>query len=164
VTIGGVGTNLFSPAPGEGIRLLMQFTDDPTREHLIAWLRSMVFDPALVTEEMIAERWALATEPGTLESARRMYSSAAFAATAKAARDSGAPPYWAMLHKITAPTLLTWGRDDRVSPVDMAILPMRVIPRAELHIFPNCGHWVMIEQKDAWESAALAFLTREKER
>ena len=40
VTIGGVGTNLFSPAPGEGIRLLTQFTDDPTREHLIAWLRS----------------------------------------------------------------------------------------------------------------------------
>jgi 2-hydroxy-6-oxonona-2,4-dienedioate hydrolase len=93
-----------------------------------------------------------------------MYSSAAFAATAKAARDSGAAPYWAMLHKLTAPTLLTWGRDDRVSPVDMAILPMRVIPRAELHIFPNCGHWVMIEQKDAWESAVLAFLTREKER
>ena len=161
VTVGGVGTNVFSPGPSEGIRLLMQFTDDPTRERLVAWLRSMVFDPALVTEEMIAERWELATAPGTLESARRMYGSAAFAATAKAARDSGAPPYWAMLHKLTAPTLLTWGRDDRVSPVDMAILPMRAIPRAELHIFPSCGHWVMIEQKAAWESAVLAFLTRD---
>lgn len=163
VTIGGVGTNLFSPAPGEGIRLLMRFTDDPTREHLVDWLRSMVFDPALVTEEMIDERWALATEPGTLEAARRMYGSAAFAATAKAARASQTPPYWALLHKLTAPTLLTWGRDDRVSPVDMSVLPMRAIPHAELHIFPNCGHWVMIEQKDAWESAVLAFLTREKE-
>lgn len=163
VTIGGVGTNLFSPAPGEGIRLLMRFTDDPTREHLVDWLRSMVFDPALVTEEMIDERWALATEPGTLEAARRMYGSAAFAATAKTARASQTPPYWALLHKLTAPTLLTWGRDDRVSPVDMSVLPMRAIPHAELHIFPNCGHWVMIEQKDAWESAVLAFLTREKE-
>jgi pimeloyl-ACP methyl ester carboxylesterase len=28
-------------------------------------------------------------------------------------------------------------------------------------VFPNCGHWVMIEQKAAWEAAVLAFLTRE---
>ena len=164
VTIGGIGPNLLSPGPGEGIRLLMEFTDNPTRERLVAWLRSMVFDPAVVTEDMIAERWALATEPGTLESARRMYGSAAFAAGTKAAAASPVPPYWSMLHKITAPTLLTWGRDDRVSPVDMALLPMRTIPRAELRVFPNCGHWVMIEQKRAWESAVLAFLTREEER
>jgi 2-hydroxy-6-oxonona-2,4-dienedioate hydrolase len=52
------------------------------------------------------------------------------------------------------------GRDDRVSPVDMALLPLRTLPRGEIHIFPDCGHWVMIEQKAAWESAALAFLTR----
>jgi 2-hydroxy-6-oxonona-2,4-dienedioate hydrolase len=65
-----------------------------------------------------------------------------------------------MLHKLTVPALLTWGRDDRVSPVDMALLPMRVIPNAELHVFPNCGHWVMIEAKAAWEAAVLAFLTR----
>jgi pimeloyl-ACP methyl ester carboxylesterase len=71
-----------------------------------------------------------------------------------------APPYWAMLHKLTARTLLTWGRDDRVSPLDMAILPMRTIPDAELHVFPNCGHWVMIEQQAAWEATVLAFLSR----
>jgi 2-hydroxy-6-oxonona-2,4-dienedioate hydrolase len=160
VTIGGIGTNLLSPAPGEGIRLLMEFTDDPTRERLIQWLQSMVYDPALVTEEMVEERWAQATEPGTLASARRMYGKAAFAAGQAAMTASPAPPYWAMLHKLAAPTLITWGRDDRVSPVDMALLPMRLIPRAELHVFPNCGHWVMIEQKAAWESAVLAFLAR----
>jgi 2-hydroxy-6-oxonona-2,4-dienedioate hydrolase len=26
-------------------------------------------------------------------------------------------------------------------------------------MFPNCGHWVMIEQKAAWESTVLSFLT-----
>jgi pimeloyl-ACP methyl ester carboxylesterase len=161
VTIGGIGTNLLSPAPSEGIRLLMEFTDDPTRERLIQWLHSMVYDPALVTEELIEERWAQATEPGTLASARRMYGKAAFAAGAAAAKASAAPPYWAMLHKLAAPTLITWGRDDRVSPVDMAITAMRLIPDAELHVFPNCGHWVMIEQKAAWESAVLSFLTRQ---
>ncbi|MGF6886814.1 pimeloyl-ACP methyl ester carboxylesterase [Nocardia sp. GAS34] len=160
VTIGGVGRNIFSPGPGEGINLLMDFTDNPSREALVSWLHSMVYDRKIVTEEMIEERWALATEPKTLESARRMYSRAAMTATAAAAAASDQPPYWAMLHKITAPTLVTWGRDDRVSPVDMALLPLRTLPRGEIHIFPNCGHWVMIEQKAAWESAVMAFLTR----
>jgi 2-hydroxy-6-oxonona-2,4-dienedioate hydrolase len=120
----------------------------------------MVYDRALVTEEMIEERWAHATEPRTLETTRRMYGRAAMTAATAAAAASDRPPYWALLHKITAPTLVTWGRDDRVSPVDMALLPMRTIPNAEVHIFPKCGHWVMVEQKAAWESAVLTFLTR----
>lgn len=161
VTIGGIGRNLFSPGPGEGIKLLSEFTDHPTREGLVRWLNSMVYDRSLVTEELIEERWAQATDPETLAAARRMYGTEAFAAQAAAAAASDAAPYWAMLHKLRAKTLLTWGRDDRVSPVDMALLPMRTIPDAELHVFPDCGHWVMIEQKAAWESAVLAFLTRE---
>ncbi|MFZ2177376.1 MAG: alpha/beta fold hydrolase [Rhodococcus sp. (in: high G+C Gram-positive bacteria)] len=160
VTIGGIGKNLFSAGPGEGIKLLMEFTEDPTRERLIEWLHSMVFDPAMVTEELIEERWTQATDPATLAGARRMYGKAAFRAQTKAALDRDVTPYWAQLHKITAPTLLTWGRDDRVSPMDMAILPMRLIPKAELHVFPDCGHWAMIEQKTAFESAVLAFLLR----
>lgn len=160
VTIGGVGRNLFSPGPGEGINLLVEFTEEPTRERLVAWLNSMVYDRSLVTEELVEERWAQATEPATLASARRMYGRGVLEAAATAAARSDQAPWWAMLHKIQARTLLTWGRDDRVSPVDMAILPMRTIPAAELHVFPDCGHWVMIEQKEAWESAVLAFLTR----
>ncbi|MFC4603976.1 alpha/beta fold hydrolase [Rhodococcus kronopolitis] len=160
VTIGGIGKNVFAPGPGEGIKLLMEFTDNPTRDGLVRWLQSMVFDPAVVTEQLIEERWALATEPTTLEIAARMYSSKAFAANSAAAKAAGTTPYWAQLHKVKAPTLLTWGRDDRVSPVDMAMLPMRDIPKAELHVFPNCGHWTMIEARDAWVSAVLAFLTR----
>ncbi|MEV6360379.1 alpha/beta fold hydrolase [Nocardia asteroides] len=160
VTIGGIGKNIFSPGPGEGIKLLQEFTEEPSRERLIQWLHSMVYDPAMVTEELIEERWTQATDPATLDSARRMYSKAAFATMVKAMEASDAPPPWAMLHKVAAPTLITWGRDDRVSPLDMALIPMRTIPRAELHVFPNCGHWAMIERKDEFESAVLAFLTR----
>ncbi|MFB4319164.1 alpha/beta fold hydrolase [Actinomadura sp. 21ATH] len=160
VTVGGVGRNIFSPGPGEGIRLLMEFTEEPTRERLIQWLHSMVYDPKMVTEELIEERWEQATDPATLASARKMYSKAAMAFTAKFQAESDTPPYWAMLHKLKARTLITWGRDDRVSPMDMVLVPMRTIPDVEVHIFPNCGHWVMIEQKEAWEHAVLAFLTR----
>lgn len=160
VTIGGIGTNVFSPGPSEGIRLLQEFTEDPTRQRLVDWLRSMVFDQALVTDELIEERWRLAADPETLAAARRMYGKAAFAAMMSAMRDSDAPMPWARMHKVTAPTLLTWGRDDRVSPLDMALIPMRTIPNAELHVFPNCGHWAMIEAKDAFVDVVRGFLTR----
>nr|WP_196771013.1 alpha/beta fold hydrolase [Mycobacterium colombiense] len=161
VTIGGIGTNIFSPSPSEGIRLLQEFVEDPTRQRLVDWLKSMVYDQALVTEQLIEERWQLATDPDTLAAARRMYGKAAFAGMNAALNASDRPLPWATMHKLTAPTLLTWGRDDRVSPPDMALIPMRTIPNAELHIFPNSGHWAMIEAKDAFESTVLAFLSRD---
>ena len=103
VTIGGVGRNLFSPGPSEGIRLLVEFTEDPTRERLVQWLNSMVHDPALVTEELIEERWNQATDPATLASARRMYGRGIL----NARPQGDTPPYWAMLHKIKARTTLS---------------------------------------------------------
>ncbi|MBF6451180.1 alpha/beta fold hydrolase [Nocardia elegans] len=160
VTIGGIGTPLFSPQPGEGIIRLSEFVDNPSKEALIAWLRSMVFNPALVTDELVQERWEQATDPATLENSRRMYGSAALARMAESMRSADATPGWANLRRLTVPTLVTWGRDDRVSPVDMALIPMRMLQNGEIHIFPNCGHWVMIEQKEAWEAAVLAFLRR----
>ncbi|MBX5487841.1 MAG: alpha/beta fold hydrolase [Mycolicibacterium hassiacum] len=158
VTIGGIGTNIFSPGPSEGIRLLQEFYEDPTRQRLVDWLKSMVYDQSLITEQLIEERWALASDPKTLESARRMYSKAAYAAMMEMMRKADVPMPWAVMHKVAAPTLLTWGRDDRVSPLDMSLIPMRTIPNAQLHVFPNCGHWVMIEAKEAFERTVLAFL------
>ncbi|GGF14196.1 alpha/beta fold hydrolase [Williamsia phyllosphaerae] len=160
VTIGGVGANLFSPQPTEGLQLLQEFADAPDKDKLVRWLRGMVFDKALVTDELIAERWEAANNPDALETGRSMYGSAAFEMQQQFMASSDTPPYWSMLHKVACPTLLTWGRDDRVSPPDMALLPMRTIPDAELHVFPRCGHWVMIEAKAAFESAVLAFLGR----
>ena len=72
------------------------------------------------------------------------------------------PEMLAMLGRIQAPTLLTWGRDDRVTPLDGAIAPLRLIPRCELHVFPDCGHWAMIERKDEFESVVLSFLLRDR--
>lgn len=160
-TIGGIGTNLLTPGPTEGVRLLQDFTDNPSRESLVRWLESMVYDPAVVTEELIEERWALATDPETLASARRMYGKKAYGAMMQMMAASKAPMPWAMLHRVQCPTLVTWGRDDRVSPLDMALIPMRTIPNAEVHVFPNCGHWAMIEAKDAFTRVVLEFLTRD---
>jgi pimeloyl-ACP methyl ester carboxylesterase len=160
ITIGGVGFGLFTAFPGEGIVLLTEFAEDPTRERLVQWLRSMVFDQSLVTAELIESRFRQATEPVTLASSRLLYSRAAMKAISDMTHGPNATQSFAHLASIQAPTLIAWGRDDRVSPLDRAFVAMRLIPRAELHVFPNCGHWAMIERKAEFESVALAFLTR----
>lgn len=160
VTIGGIGMNVFSTFPGQGLGLLVDFAENPSRERIEAWLRSMVFDQALITEALIDARYASAIDPVTLATSRKLYSRAAAEALAAEFRGPNASQRVAHLASITAPTLITWGRDDRVSPLDMALLPMRVMPNAELHVFPNCGHWAMIECKAAFESLVLAFLAQ----
>lgn len=160
VSIGGIGVYILSSFPNEGFTRLVDFIEDPTRDKITAWLRSMVFDPALVTEELINERMRTALDPVTMATSRKIYSREAFAGIAAAMRGPDATQAFAHLPSITVPTLLAWGRDDRVNPVDGALLPMRMIPNCELHVFPNCGHWAMIERKAEFESAVLAFLTR----
>lgn len=160
ITIGGVGPNIFSQSPSEGTRLLREFADAPSREKLVRWLECMVYDPAVVTEERIEERWETAQDPSSHRTLAAMYGSEAAAAQQRAVETSDAPPYWSMMGKVRCPTLFTWGLDDRQCPPDMPLVPLRLAPDAELHIFPNCGHWVMVEAKDAFERVALEFLLR----
>lgn len=159
VTIGGIGPNIFSPNASEGIRLLQEFADAPSKEKLVQWLRAMVSDPRLVTDELIEERWSAACGEDAQRTLTTMYGSAAYAAQQRFLAESDAPPYWSTLHKLKCPTLLTWGRDDRVSPLDMSLLPMRLIPNVEMHVFP-CGHWTMTEAKERFEAVAIEFLCR----
>ncbi len=161
VTLGGVGVPFFSPSPPEGIIRLVEFVDDPTRDRLVQWMRSMVFDPALLTEEFVEARWRAASDPEALASIRTIYNQGLLDAFRSLTVAN--PETLAMLGRITAPTLLTWGRDDRVTPLDGAIAPLRLIPRCELHVFPDCGHWAMIERKDEWESVVLSYLLRDLE-
>ena len=160
VTIGGIGINLFSPFPGEGLNLLTAFVENPTRERVEQWLRSMVFDQSIVTEELIDARFKQAIEPITFESTRKLYSAEAIQRIKVFRHGAGAIDTVSHLPRIQCPTLITWGRDDRVSPLDIGLIPMRIIPNCELHIFPNCGHWAMIERKNEFESLVLSFLMR----
>lgn len=160
VAIGGVGTNIFSPGPSEGTRLLREFADSPSREALVRWLNCMVYDQNLVTEDLIDERWKAASEPDSLATLQAMYSSKAAALQEQSEAKSKMPPYWSMLHKVQCPTLMLWGADDRQCPLDMAQLPLRLIPHAELHVLPRCGHWVFVEAKLPFHRITKEFLQR----
>ncbi|MFX0577613.1 alpha/beta fold hydrolase [Nocardia nepalensis] len=150
---GGVGVNALGPEPSEGIRRLLDFTAEPTRERVLAWLRTMVFDEAVLTDELVDNRLATAADPAAIAAIRDAYTTFANPAFAEAI------PLWARLRGLRNEVLMLWGRDDRVTPAEGALLPSRQLPNADLRLFGRCGHWVQIERKDAFERAVIDFLT-----
>ncbi len=146
---GGTGVPILGPSPSEGILRLMDFYANPTREQLIVWLKTMVSDQRVLTEELIDARFVAATAPGAVKNLQDAY------ATFYNPAFTGDVPLWARVHKIRQPTLICWGRDDRVAPVEGALLPARRMPKCDLRIYSRCGHWVQVERKADFERAVL---------
>jgi len=63
-------------------------------------------------------------------------------------------------HDITAPTLIVWGRQDRIIPLSHAQLAQQAIPDAELVVFDHCGHCPQLEVPEQFSAAVLDFLQR----
>lgn len=155
---GGLSLNLFHADPTEGVQRLMDFGANPSRETLRAFISTMVVNQALVTDELVEERFADAMAPGAQDAMRQMGMSFWNPETAEDGM------LWREAHKLRKHTLLTWGREDRVNPLDGAMVALKLIPRAQLHVFPNCGHWAQIEAAEEFAEITTAFLARHVER
>lgn len=157
---GGLSLNIFAPDPTEGIKRLYDFAapPGPSREKMAAFIKTMVHDQSLVTDELVEERFASATAPGTAEAMASMGASFAKPET----YEEGF--LWREAYKLRQPVLLTWGREDRVNPLDGALAALKLIPKASLHVFPRCGHWAQIEAADEFFTVASGYLALHQER
>jgi 4,5:9,10-diseco-3-hydroxy-5,9,17-trioxoandrosta-1(10),2-diene-4-oate hydrolase len=149
---GGLSVNLFAPDPTEGVKLLGKFTAEPTRENMEKFLRIMVFDQKLVTPELIDERFAIASQPESLAAARAMGKSFAGA-------DFELGMMWREVYKLRQRVLLIWGREDRVNPLDGALVALKQIAKVQLHVFGQCGHWAQLEKFDEFNKLTIDFLS-----
>ena len=149
---GGLSLNVFAPDPTEGVRRLAEFGPSPSREKMEAFLRTLVFDQRLVTDELVDERFAAASDPASLKAMASM--GASF--FDPASYEQGL--LWREAHRLKHRVLLIWGRDDRVNPVDGALVAMKMIRRAQLHVFGGCGHWVQLEKATEFNRLAIEFL------
>jgi pimeloyl-ACP methyl ester carboxylesterase len=50
------------------------------------------------------------------------------------------------LGKIRLPTLVVWGGQDHIIPIDCGHLYQQAIPGATLRVIDRCGHWAHFEQ------------------
>jgi 4,5:9,10-diseco-3-hydroxy-5,9,17-trioxoandrosta-1(10),2-diene-4-oate hydrolase len=155
---GGLSLNLFHADPTEGVQRLMDFAANPSREALRAFISTMVVNQNLVTDELVEERFADATAPGAQAAMASMGMSFWNPETAEDGM------LWREAHQLRKHTLLTWGREDRVNPLDGAMVALKLIPKATLHVFPNCGHWAQIEAADEFREVATNFLARHVEK
>jgi len=149
---GGLSLNVFAPDPTEGVKRLAEFGPSPSREKMAAFLRTLVFDQRLVTDELIDARFAAASDPASLKAMASMGASFFDPAT----YEHGL--LWRDAHRLKNRVLLIWGREDRVNPVDGALVAMKLIRRAQLHVFGGCGHWVQLEKTAEFNRLAIEFL------
>ncbi len=61
------------------------------------------------------------------------------------------------LHRITAPTLIVWGAGDRFVVPSYAQLFVEQIPGAQLHIIPDAGHLIGLEQPAPYAQAVVGW-------
>jgi len=66
------------------------------------------------------------------------------------------------LNKITAPTLIIWGRQNPFGEVPEAHKMHEDIAGSQLELFDECGHWPQHEQAKLYNDLAIAFLNKHK--
>jgi len=66
------------------------------------------------------------------------------------------------VHKIKVPTALIWGRDDKITPPEVAVEFSQLIPNSELHWIDKCGHAAMMERPEEFNVLLKAFLAKIK--
>jgi 4,5:9,10-diseco-3-hydroxy-5,9,17-trioxoandrosta-1(10),2-diene-4-oate hydrolase len=151
---GGLNVNVFAPDPTEGIKKLYAFgaPPGPSKEKLADFLRTLVYDQSMITDELVDERYKYAADPETLR---------AMAAMGRSFMNPDGAQHamlWREAYKLRQRVLLVWGREDRVNPLDGALVGLKLIPRAQLHVFGGCGHWAMLEKFDEFNALVTQFL------
>jgi len=135
-------TFYFARADGMGEAIIGAFYDErPDDKIAIAF-----YDKRFVTEELIETVEDQLSRPGTK------------AAALAAIRGQRYKDRQALYKKIQAPTLLLWGREDRVTLLEFGERLSKDLPKAKLVVYPQCGHFPMIEARTPSSRDLVAFL------
>ncbi len=138
--------NLLSTSPPDGIKALGVFTKDPTPENMETMMKLFVpRSDDFLTQDIIDSRF---------QSAMRAM---------QAPRPARSPlPSSYLLSEVgnlRPKTLVVWGHQDRMVPLDGALIALAVIPDVRVHIWGNgTGHFVEWEHTDEWNRLVTSFL------
>ncbi|MGC9542196.1 alpha/beta fold hydrolase [Streptomyces sp. UG1] len=148
----GGGWLPFGPTPTEGQKEMFRYYNGggPSEKKMAAFIRTMVYDHKQFGEDVVRARYESSLDESHI-AFYHLYN-AAFA------QRGGMDPLWRDLHKIKAPTLLLWGRDDRTITLEGAQLMLKQIRDVQLHVFGKCGHWVQLERQREFDTLVTGFL------
>lgn len=150
----GFATKLVLMAPGcieelpvyfamPGIaKMVGDFTSpDFTVEDQKKLVSNLVYDPSVITDELVAERYAVArTQPKDVLARMRT------------------PNLAPRLGELPMPILGFWGLNDEFCPASGAQRFLDACPDARFLTFNKVGHWVQVERTDEFNRYTLVFL------
>jgi 2-hydroxy-6-oxonona-2,4-dienedioate hydrolase/4,5:9,10-diseco-3-hydroxy-5,9,17-trioxoandrosta-1(10),2-diene-4-oate hydrolase len=151
---GGIGTTRGVPTAGLKSLLSYYGGDGPSRDKLEAFIRNyLVYDGASVPEELIELRYQASIDPEVV-------------ASPPLRRPSGLRTLWRMdltrdsrLKRLRTPTLVLWGRDDKVNRPAGGPMLLNAMPNAELVMTSHTGHWMQWERADFFNDLVAEFLS-----
>jgi len=151
---GGIGTT--RGLPTDGLKSLLSYYggDGPSREKLATFIRTyLVYDGAAVPDELIDLRYAASIDPEVV-------------AHPPLQRPKGLRTLWRMdltrdkrLKQLPNPTLVLWGRDDKVNRPSGGPLLLNLMPNAELVMTSHTGHWMQWERAELFNHLVTEFLS-----
>lgn len=153
---GGIGTTRGLPTPGLRSLLAYYGGDGPSRAKLEAFIRTyLVYDGDSVPDDLIDLRYAASVDQRCWPIRRFM-------------RPSGPTALrtlWRMdltrdtrLKELPTPTLVLWGRDDKVNRPTGGPLLVNLMPNADLVMTARTGHWMQWERAELFNRIVTEFL------
>lgn len=154
---GGIGTTRSRPSAGLKSLLSYYGGDGPSRDKLATFIRRyLVYDGASVPEELIDLRYRASIDPEVV-------------ANPPLRRPPGLRSLWRMdlsrdrrLRHLMTPTLILWGRDDKVNRPAGGPMLLNLLPNAQLVMTARTGHWVQWERAELFNRLAIDFLDGER--
>lgn len=153
-SLGRGAASLFGPGdgPSEGLKVIARAYREASPENMKALVEIMTFDKQrFATPELAALRSEAALSRP--EHLRNYIDGLPLGSPIPVKVDRDKIP------KITAPTLLIHGKDDRVLHYEISLWLLANIPNSRLILLNRCGHWAMIEHADEFNRLVIDFLT-----
>lgn len=150
---GGIGTTRALPTAGLKSLLSYYGGDGPSREKLANFIRTyLVYESDSVPDALIDLRYEASIDPEVV-------------ANPPLRRPSGLRTLWRMdltrdarLRHLQTPTLVLWGRDDKVNRPAGGPMLLNMMPNAELVMTSHTGHWLQWERAELFNDLVHEFL------
>ncbi len=120
------------------------------KEYIRKKAEEVFYDPKVATEELVDEVFSVVNDRGK------------GIKTVMLARSAIKHNMEKELHKIEVPTCIIWGKQDNVTPPEVAIEMDRLIPNSNLYWIDECGHAAMMEKPNEFNQILYDWLQGKK--
>ncbi|BBZ55169.1 MULTISPECIES: alpha/beta fold hydrolase [Mycobacteriaceae] len=154
---GGIGTTRGLPTAGLNSLLAYYGGSGPSREKLATFIRNyLVYDGDSVPDELIDLRYTASIDPEVVANPPLSRPSGPFALRTLWRMDLTRD---ARLSSLQTPTLILWGRDDKVNRPSGGPMLQNIMPNAELVMTSRTGHWMQWERAELFNQMVDEFLS-----